>query len=121
MGRQLVAPSSASADSRLPFRQQFEAEANSGDVINGLEDAVIIEATPEDNLIPDESVLEEEEGFLDSFLGGGAQSRIVERVSDWVVDRAKENPGCVERFVCETYRTGNTLSGIPYLLMTVTK
>merc|ERR1712088_1213152 len=53
-------------------------------------------------------------------IDNGAQSRIVERMSDWLVDRASENPGCVERFVCETYRTGETLNGVPYMMMTLT-
>merc|ERR1712107_749372 len=35
-------------------------------------------------------------------------------------DKAKENPGCVERFVCEMYKTGETMSGIPYILMSIT-
>jgi hypothetical protein len=35
--------------------------------------------------------------------------------------QAKENPGCVERFICETYRTGETLTGLPYLFMSLTK
>ena len=51
---------------------------------------------------------------MDSFF---AQSRIVDRVNDFLKAGAKENPGCVERFVCETYRTGETMEGIPYLLM----
>ena len=49
------------------------------------------------------------------------QARVIESVSNWANDKAKENPGCVERFVCETYRTGETLSGVPYLLMSLTK
>jgi hypothetical protein len=38
-----------------------------------------------------------------------------------LLSQAKENPGCVERFICETYRTGETLSGLPYLVMSLTK
>merc|ERR1712095_2475 len=52
--------------------------------------------------------------------GEGAQSRIVTQVSDWLVDKATSNPGCVERFVCETYRTGESLNGIPYGVMQLT-
>jgi len=73
-----------------------------------------------DNRIEDIENEVEDEGFIDSIFGDGAQSRIVEKASDWLVDRASENPGCVERFVCETYRTGETLNGIPYMLMTLT-
>jgi hypothetical protein len=100
-GRQLVAPGN---DQNLPLR--------------GFEDSDLL-----DNRIQDieVDVDRDEESLLDSFFGGGAQSRIVERMNDWVVDRASENPGCVERFVCESYRTGESLSGIPYLIMTVTK
>merc|ERR1712107_81044 len=67
-----------------------------------------------DNRIEDIENEVEDEGFIDSIFGDGAQSRIVEKASDWLVDRASENPGCVERFVCET------LNGIPYMLMTLT-
>ena len=66
-------------------------------------------------------VNEEEVGFVDSVFGDGTQSRIVASVSDWVSSKAKSNPGCVERLVCETYRTGETMSGFPYLLMQITK
>merc|ERR1712029_426437 len=68
-----------------------------------------------DNRIEDIENEVEDEGFIDSIFGDGAQSRIVEKASDWLVDRASENPGCVERFVCETYRTGETLNGVPYM------
>ena len=74
-----------------------------------------------DNRIEDIDNEVEDEGIIDSIFGDGAQSRIVERMSDWLVDRASENPGCVERFVCETYRTGETLNGVPYMMMTLTK
>jgi len=59
----------------------------------------------------------EDISLVDSFF---AQSRIVDRVNDFLKAGAKENPGCVERFVCETYRTGETMEGIPYLLMQLT-
>merc|ERR1712123_233089 len=47
-------------------------------------------------------------------------TKLLESISDWANDKAKENPGCVERFVCETYKTGETMSGVPYLLMSLT-
>ncbi len=68
-----------------------------------------------------ESHEEEELGFVDSVLGEGTQSRIVSSVGDWVSTKAKENPGCVERFVCETYKTGESLTGLPYLAMQISK
>ena len=68
-----------------------------------------------------ETPMKEDEGFLDSYFGNGAQSRIVGSINNWVVDKAKTNPGCVERFVCETYKTGETLEGVPYFFMTLTK
>lgn len=52
---------------------------------------------------PTEKV-EEEEGFIDSIFGRGTQARIITSVSDWVTDKAKTNPGCVERFICESYK-----------------
>jgi len=74
-----------------------------------------------DNRIEDIELDEDkDDGILDSILGEGAQSRIVTQVSDWLVGKATENPGCVERFVCETYRTGESLSGIPYGVMQLT-
>jgi hypothetical protein len=42
-------------------------------------------------------------------------------VTSWLTARAESNPGCIERFVCETYRTGETLSGVPYAVMQMTK
>lgn len=62
----------------------------------------------------------EEPGVIDSIFGDGVQSRIVSSLSGWALNKAKENPGCVERFVCETYRTGETMSGFPYFLMQLT-
>jgi len=53
-------------------------------------------------------------------VGEDTQARVIESISTWANDKAKENPGCVERFVCETYRTGETMSGLPYLLMSLT-
>merc|ERR1712051_201149 len=53
-------------------------------------------------------------------VGEETQARVIESINTWANDKAKENPGCVERFVCETYRTGETLSGIPYLAMSLT-
>ncbi len=40
-------------------------------------------------------VPETEEGLLDSFLGEGAQTRIVSGINNWSVERAKTNPGTV--------------------------
>lgn len=73
-----------------------------------------------ENKMEEQELIEEEPGMLDSFLGDGVQSRIVTSLNNWIVDKARTNPGCVERFVCETYRTGETLSGIPYLAMSMT-
>merc|ERR1711988_1843215 len=106
-GRQLVPPN-RQEDINLPFRTVDENKAS-----------ILLDNRIED-VAENEIDVEEEEGFLDSIFGDGAQSRIAERVTDWVGDRAAENPGCVERFVCETYRTGETLNGVPYLLMSLT-
>ena len=82
-----------------------------------------IESANGGELIPVELEEDEDEDspFIDSILGTGAQSRIMTSINDWITDKAKTNPGCVERFVCETYRTGETMSGIPYVLMQFTK
>jgi len=68
---------------------------------------------------PSEVAVPEEPGFIDSVFGDGAQSRIVEGVNSWVVSKARNNPGCVERFVCETYRTGESLNGVPYVAASI--
>jgi len=65
-------------------------------------------------------VEEPEPSFLSRIVSEETQARVVESISNWATDKAKENPGCVERFVCETYRTGETMSGIPYLVMALT-
>jgi len=110
-GRTLVAPQlvpSAPSDSQdFPFKT---VDARTVDD-NLIEDTL-------DNRILDIELSEEkeDEGLLDSFF---AQSRIVDQVNGFLKTRAKKNPGCVERFVCEAYRTGETMEGIPYLLMQV--
>jgi len=105
-GRQLVAPTEPET---FPFRTVQNQRTIDDNVI---EDSI-------DNRIIDIELDEETEdiSLVDSFF---AQSRIVDRVNDFLKAGAKENPGCVERFVCETYRTGETMEGIPYLLMQLT-
>ena len=74
----------------------------------------------EDN--QDVDVVEPEElSLFARLVGEDTQARVIESISSWANDKAKENPGCVERFVCETYKTGETMSGVPYLLMSLTK
>ena len=80
-----------------------------------------MEVMPETIETKTETPVKEEAGFLDSYFGDGAQTRIVGSINNWVVDKAKTNPGCVERFICETYKTGETFEGVPYFLMTLTK
>lgn len=65
-------------------------------------------------------LVRQEESLFDRLLGREAQARIIESVTTWATEKARENPGCVERFVCESYRTGETMNGIPYLLMSLT-
>ena len=74
-----------------------------------------------ENKLAETELVQEEPGFLDSVLGDGVQARIVTSLNEWILEKARTNPGCVERFVCETYRTGETLSGLPYLGMQLTK
>jgi len=61
-----------------------------------------------------------EPSFFARIVGDEGTARIVESISSWVNDKAKENPGCVENFVCEMYKTGETMSGLPYLVMSLT-
>ena len=63
----------------------------------------------------------EEPGLLSRIVGEETQGKVVDSIVTWAKDKAKENPGCVERFVCEMYRTGETMEGLPYLLMQITK
>ena len=42
-------------------------------------------------------------------------------VRTWLEEKVEESPGCVERFVCETYRTGESLQGPAYFLMALSK
>jgi hypothetical protein len=70
----------------------------------------------------DVDVVEPEElSLFARLVGEDTQARVIESISTWANDKAKENPGCVERFVCETYKTGETMTGVPYLLMSLTK
>lgn len=62
----------------------------------------------------------DELGLLDSIFGAGTQSRILDSIYRWFEARVRANPGCVRRFVCETYRTGESMDGVAYLLMKVT-
>lgn len=63
---------------------------------------------------------DDELGLLDSIFGAGTQSRILDSIYRWFEARVRANPGCVRRFVCETYRTGESMDGVAYLLMKVT-
>ena len=42
-------------------------------------------------------------------------------VTAWLEKKVEESPGCVERFVCETYSTGQSLQGPAYYLMALSK
>merc|ERR1711963_231313 len=105
-GRTLVAPLlpilAAPKDTQdLPFRTVEDRTINDNIIENTIENKT------------DE--VDEEDDDDDSL-----QSRIVTSVNDFLKASAKENPGCVERFVCEAYRTGETIEGIPYLFMQLT-
>ena len=49
------------------------------------------------------------------------KARVLDSLSSWVNAKVKESPGCIERFVCEAFKTGETLEGLSYLLMAVSK
>ena len=49
------------------------------------------------------------------------RSRVLSSVSSWLEMKVSESPGCVERFVCESFKTGETLDGPSYVLMAVSK
>lgn len=83
--------------------------------------ASAVEDLPAMNKVAETELSTQEPSLIDSYFGDGMQSRILESLNNWVVDKAKANPGCVERFICETYRTGETLEGIPYFLVSLTK
>jgi len=73
-----------------------------------------------DDEVVDVMDLEKNMSFLARVVGEETEARIIQSVSTWATDKVKENPGCVERFICETYKTGETMSGIPYLMMSLT-
>jgi hypothetical protein len=56
-----------------------------------------------------------------SCFANANQSRILESIYKWFDARVRSNPGCVERFICETYRVGEEFEGIPYMLMKISK
>jgi len=62
----------------------------------------------------------DEPSIFSRLLGEETQARVISSISSWANDKAKENPGCVERFVCETYRSAEGMTGIPYLFMSLT-
>ena len=68
-----------------------------------------------------EPVKDEELSLFARIVGEETQGKVVDSIISWARDKAKENPGCVERFVCEMYKTGETMSGVPYILMAITK
>ena len=49
------------------------------------------------------------------------EARVISSVSSWLERKVAESPGCVQRFVCESFKTGETLEGPSYFLMAVSK
>jgi len=66
------------------------------------------------------SIAVEEPSILDSFLGEDASSRVIENIFDWAKKAAGDNPICVERLICESYRYGEGLEGITYAIWSIT-
>merc|ERR1712038_1780999 len=62
---------------------------------------------------------DEEVGYVDSIFGRGTWTRVTDGVFKWAENRVRSSPECVERFVCETYRTGENLDGVGYILLKV--
>ena len=46
---------------------------------------------------------------------------LVTGVSAWLEEKVRESPGCLERFVCETYSAGQSLHGAAFALMELSK
>lgn len=82
--------------------------------------AVPLDSEPIFNNEIENEIIEEDAGVIDSLLGPGAQGRLVESVKEWASGKVRENPGCVERFICETYRTAESLDGFSYIVMSLT-
>ena len=78
------------------------------DSSNSLSSNLIGDSTSSLSKRPKESEL----GLLDSIFGAGTQSRILDSIYRWFEARVRANPGCVRRFVCETYREGLTATEI---------
>ena len=49
------------------------------------------------------------------------KGRVLDSVSNWLEMRVSQSPGCVERFVCESFSTGEMMTGPGYALMAVSK
>merc|ERR1712038_205987 len=62
---------------------------------------------------------DEEVGYVDSIFGRGTWTRVTDGVFKWAENRVRSSPECVERFVCETYRTGENLEGVGYIFLKV--
>jgi len=62
---------------------------------------------------------EDELGYVDSIFGRGTWNRVTDGVFKWAENRVRSSPECVERFVCETYRTGENLEGVGYIFLKV--
>ncbi len=58
---------------------------------------------------------------MDSVFGSGTWQRVSDGVQKWAGDKVRSSPQCVERFLCETYRTGENLDGIGYVIMKIAK
>jgi len=80
---------------------------------------VIVAPPPAKNtkLVMPEAV--EELGYVDSIFGRGTWDRVTDGVYKWAENRVRSSPECVERFVCETYRTGENLEGVGYIFLKV--
>merc|ERR1739838_745556 len=50
--------------------------------------------------------------FFAALVDEETETRMIESISSWAREKVRDSPGCLQRFVCETYKTGETLSGL---------
>merc|ERR1712192_269146 len=51
-------------------------------------------------------------------VGEDLAARVILGAEHWLADKVEENPTCVERLLCESFRRTEAMSGLPYLLFT---
>merc|ERR1712115_490433 len=54
-------------------------------------------------------------------VGEDLTARVLLEAEHWLTDKVEENPACVERILCESFKRTESTSGLAYLLFTFVK